>query len=368
MSAAPTVFAVTTPPGAAAVATIAVIGPRAWSAARESFRPAGTRTLPAEAAPDQFWYGHFGDPPGDAVVLSVQSVQPRLEVEIHCHGGIEVIRLITNKLQRLGLTPVSWQQCLLGSEWGNLEGRALAELAKAPTVRTASILLDQVHGAFRRALESVARTNEAAVLAQLAVHASLGRHLTRPWRVAVAGAPNVGKSSLINAIAGYQRAVVTSVAGTTRDAVTVATAIDGWPVELIDTAGQRRTTDDLEGQGIARGQSAIATADLCLWVVSHDAAPCWPEATIGKCLIVVNKADWPRQWDMVGNPEWVIVSALTGTGVMELCDRVSKELVPDPPTPGAAVPFTPELADHVVSARAADPDTLALLLRSAQPS
>jgi tRNA modification GTPase len=71
----------------------------------------------------------------------------------------------------------------------------------------------------------------------------LGRHLTRPWRVVVAGAPNVGKSSLINALAGFTRTVVTAVPGTTRDVVATAAAIDGWPVELIDTAGLRLTGD-----------------------------------------------------------------------------------------------------------------------------
>ena len=74
-------------------------------------------------------------------------------------------------------------------------------------------------------------------------HAATGLHLVHPWQVVVAGRPNVGKSSLINAIAGYRRAIVHSTPGTTRDVVSVQTAMDGWPVEISDTAGLRETGD-----------------------------------------------------------------------------------------------------------------------------
>src|SRR5262249_7726954 len=115
---------------------------------------------------------------------------------------------------------------------------------RAPTLRTAAILLDQLNGAFatevRRilALFETDPRNAAFSLHRLAeLGNTVGRHLVEPWKVVVAGPPNVGKSSLVNALAGYQRSVVSEVAGTTRDAVSVRTAFDGWPVELIDTAG-----------------------------------------------------------------------------------------------------------------------------------
>ena len=99
----------------------------------------------------------------------------------------------------------------------------------------------------------------------------LGLHLTTPWRVVLAGAPNVGKSSLMNAIAGYQRAIVSPTPGTTRDVVTVTTAIDGWPVQLADTAGLRETQDELESAGVALADAAIGEADLVI-VVSDASA------------------------------------------------------------------------------------------------
>src|SRR5205814_566998 len=161
---------------------------------------------------------------------------------------------------------------------------AAAELVRAPTTRTAAVLLDQYHGAFERALQIAQAALEqqdldaaTRLLNELAEHAPLGRHLTTPWRVVVAGAPNVGKSSLVNALAGFQRSVVAATPGTTRDVVTTLIAVDGWPVELADTAGLRLGAGSLEAKGIEMARSAAAAADLCLWVLDASAAPVWPD-------------------------------------------------------------------------------------------
>jgi tRNA modification GTPase len=353
-----TVVAVLTPPGAAAIATLALVGPRAWSVARELFRPAaGASPLPDPPPPDRYWYGQIGGPPGDAVVLSVRRLAPVSWVEIHCHGGPAVVHWLTRTLCERGMTVCDWSDALARAGSPPLRTLAAAELTRAATRRAAGILLDQWHGAFDRALAELDalltagdRTTAAGRLAALSQLAPLGRHLTRPWRVVLAGAPNVGKSSLVNALAGYQRSVVTPIPGTTRDAVSTALAVDGWPVELIDTAGLHDSGDDLEGQGIARAQSAAGAADLVLWVVDATGPAVWPDCDHGMSLRVINKIDQPAAWDVAAVPDAVRVSAVTGAGLGTLCARISARLAPDPPAPGATVPFTPALADGVEAA------------------
>ena len=109
-------------------------------------------------------------------------------------------------------------------------------------------------------------------IAILLARADLGRHLVRPWSVVLAGPVNVGKSSLINALAGYGRSIVHHAPGTTRDAVTAATAIDGWPVELCDTAGLRPAATPVERAGIERAQERLAQADLAVLVFDRERA------------------------------------------------------------------------------------------------
>ena len=146
-------------------------------------------------------------------------------------------------------------------------------LADAVTARTAAILLDQLNGALAAACRAAIAAISASdwprateLVGQLLDHRDLGLHLTTPWRVVLAGPPNVGKSSLINALAGYERAIVSPVPGTTRDVVTLTTAIDGWPVELADTAGLRATDDELESAGVRLAEAALASADLVIVV------------------------------------------------------------------------------------------------------
>jgi len=187
------------------------------------------------------------------------------------------------------------------------------------------------------------------LLATLTRHADLGRHLVEPWRVVVAGAVNAGKSSLVNALVGYQRSIVTPIPGTTRDVVTVRLAVDGWPIELADTAGLRDDADQLEQQGIQLSTTAVQQADLRLWILDATTEPLWPSTQ--DVLLVVNKIDQPAVWDLNRAGNAVQVSALTGAGLPELLRSISSFLVPEPPAPGAALPFTPYLSDGVTQAR-----------------
>jgi tRNA modification GTPase len=175
------------------------------------------------------------------------------------------------------------------------------------------------------------------------------------WRVVVAGAPNVGKSSLVNALAGFRRSIVAAVPGTTRDLVTTRLAVDGWPVELADTAGLRAGAATLEEQGMERARSAVAAADVCLWILDGADAPVWPgqeqlAAHSEAVRPVINKVDLPAAWDWGQAASALRVSAQTGEGLAELCEGLASWLVPDPPPPGAAVPFTAALCDAVEQA------------------
>src|SRR5439155_19937570 len=170
---------------------------------------------------------------------------------------------------------------------------------------TAAIVLDQYHGAFARAVAesraALERNDPGAagwLLDQIARYGPVGRHLASPWRVAILGAPNVGKSSLANLLAGYQRSVVSPVPGTTRDVVTSVIAVDGWPVELVDTAGWRDAVESLERQGIGLARAAAAAADLCLWILGAAALPAWPDGALPAPHFVVNKSGLPAVWDL----------------------------------------------------------------------
>lgn len=354
-----TFVACLTPPGTAALATLAVRGPRAWEIVRGLFRPHSSKVqLPDEPRPGQVWLGRFGGETADDVVLSARRAGPAPWVEVHCHGGREVIAMLLEAVEAKGASVCTWQELEQQTDDDPLRALAAAALAEAPTVRTAAILLDQYHGAFGRevgailaALASADVRRAADGLERLARNHVLGRHLTQPWRVAVVGAPNVGKSSLINALAGYQRSIVAATPGTTRDVVTTQIAVDGWPVELADTAGLRSGGEALEEAGVALAREAAAAADLCLWVLDSSTAPIRPERFAHPTKLVINKIDLPAAWDVDAFPGAIRVSALTSAGIPGLCQALAGWLVPEPPPAGSAVPFTPRLCDLVEAAR-----------------
>ena len=356
-----------TPPGAGAIATVAVAGPGAWEVARRLFRPAGPTPLPDTPPLHRVWFGRLGEGVGDEVVLAVTRVEPEPRVEAHCHGGRRVVRWVIEQFLALGCVETEWMS-LDSVQPPRRGGGALWELTRATTLRTASILLDQYHGGFDRAVRAILADPEAGrkQLAALAAFAPVGRHLVEPWKVVVAGPPSVGKSSLVNALAGYQRSVVSETPGTTRDVVTVPVAFDGWPVELADTAGLRSATG-LEAEGIDRAKRSAAAGDLTVWVFDATTAePEFPPPSQTRTLYVVNKVDQPPGWDFTNVPDAPHVSAATGEGVPGLAAAIARTLVPHPPEPGAAVPFTPYLADLIEAARAAGrPDAAARFLREA---
>jgi tRNA modification GTPase len=321
-----TLVACLTPPGKSAIATIAVRGPQAWPITRQLFEPR-SGTLPDEPEKTRHWLGRLGIESRDEVILAVKETSPFAMLELHCHGGVAVVRMICDLYAQHSAQVVSWRTYL----GDNLQ----IMLAQAPTTRTASILLDQTCIDWPKLLEQAS----AETRQRLQELIPLGRHLIEPWRVVIAGPPNVGKSSLMNALAGYTRSVVSPTPGTTRDVVTARLAIDGWPIEMIDTAGLRQAPTGLEQQGIQRARAALEQADLRLWLLDGSTvAPILPDEKLDWCYII-NKTDLPSGWDCQQFPDALSISARTGAGIAELCALISHYLVPHPPGPGEAVPW-----------------------------
>jgi tRNA modification GTPase len=349
-----TVIACLTPPSTGAIAVLAVHGSDAWRVVSKLFQRHFPRlaALPDSPTIGRFWLGRMGDGASDEILLAVRNLQPIPWLELHVHGGQEVLRWILEIFEKAGISSRGWRDFLKCTSDNALTANAWTALSDAPTVRTASIVLDQVHGALCRALTAIAETiaenswdeGETAV-ADLMRYESLGRHLTTPWKVAIAGAPNVGKSSLLNALAGFQRSIVAPTPGTTRDVVWTRIAIDGWSLEIADTAGLRVATDQLETSGVHLAQDAAASADLCIWVLDGSDVPVWPDHVCANLLIVINKTDLTPAWNFTEADGATRVSARTGAGFADLQKAISNRLVPDVPPPGAAVPLNAHFCD-----------------------
>jgi tRNA modification GTPase len=372
-----------TPPGRGAVAVVLVAGPQAVDIVDRLFRAISGRTI-RETPLGRVVVGHWGGNDGEELVVCRRD---ELEIEVHCHGGYAAVAAVVDSLVQGGAIAMPWREWLRSRVSPRREGSSAAQgeniayridaatyaahaaLAEALTERAALILLDQFNGALSNAIdaaiESITAENwphAAVALDALLKHRELGLHLTTPWRVVLAGPPNVGKSSLINALMGFQRAIVAPTPGTTRDVVTATTAIDGWPVLLADTAGLRETSDELEAAGVELARGALATADLAI-VVEEAASPSDEDfsqslALSGRVIYVRNKIDLVLEPQLGGEDaparsNMINTSAVTGEGIAELVAAVGAALVPSPPAPREAVPFTTSQVESLVVARKA---------------
>ncbi len=339
-----------TPPGRGAVATVRVQGPGAAERVDSLFRAASGHPI-AKLSPDRVAFGRFqlGEDICDEVL--VHRPQDNV-VEIHCHGGPGVVNRLVEALTANGGAQISPEEWLRSNHTSPISAAAQGALAKATTLRTAAILLDQYHGALDRALEKILdQLHRGKVfpatesLERLLTVAPCGCHLVEPWRVVVAGRPNVGKSSLINALLGFRRAIVHDTPGTTRDLLTARTAIDGWPIEFCDTAGLRDAEHILEQKGIALARQRAESASLVLLV--FDATRRWSDEDSDACrhfpgaIPVFNKIDLVEPFQSP-HPQGHAVSALNGRGVDELSGVITRSLVPTPPRKGEPVPFLPQ--------------------------
>lgn len=346
---------VLTPPGRAAIAVVEVAGPEAASIVDRWFTAVNGKAAsdqPANAIRFGTWIAaRDGQPdetvPGEELIV-VRTAAERIEV--HCHGGVAAVAAVRATLLAAGAVDASETppQSLLED--------ARVALSLATTERVAGVLLDQAGGVLDAALLKIVQLIEAGQVeaacdrvAELLKHERLGRRLTTPWRVVLAGPPNVGKSSLINALVGYDRVLVYDQPGTTRDVVTAATAVGGWPVTLADTAGVRDTTDPLEAAGVQLTRQTLGTADIV--VVVREAATLDAAELTATRDQMLNDApedavtvDVASKVDLLPSPMVmpdgiIATNAPAGVGIDTLLTAIEQAMAVSVPLVGTAVPF-----------------------------
>ena len=347
-----TIFALSSGRPPAAIAIIRISGPRAHAAAEaiaEPLPPART------AAVRDLHHPSSGDLLDEALVLRFDSPASSTgedTVELHGHGGRAVVDALLSALAAIeGLRQAEpgefTRRAFENGRIDLTEAEGLADLIESETESQRKAALALAEGGLRKQIAAW-QERLLALSAQAeraidyddedeAVDPSLVREcaaladelrvwLARPSverlkdgvRVVVAGPPNAGKSSLINAIAGEERAIVTAVAGTTRDHIEVPLSLGGVPVLLTDTAGLRETADEVEAIGVERAAKLVELADVLVWLGEPGDAPGHPRR-----IVVHAKADLAERGQ--APQESVAVSAATGEGLADLLGKVERQ-------------------------------------------
>ncbi len=331
-----TIFALATAPGRAALAVVRLSGPVAGTALAAL---AGKLPSPRRAS-----LRRLGDPGGalidEALVLWMPgpaSYTGEDSAELHLHGGQAVVEAVIDALAAAGLRLAEpgefTRRAFQNGRLDLAQAEAVADLIDAETTAQARQALDQLGGGLSRRydgwrdllIESLAVLEAAVdfpdedlpedVAARARPHLRIlldeletalsdvdrGRRVREGFRIALIGAPNAGKSSLLNALAGRDAAIVTATPGTTRDVVEVPLVMAGYKVLLADTAGVRDTAEAIEAEGVRRARAWADDADLRLWVVDQSASEGdWREAADlagAGDLLVLNKSDLARGAD-----------------------------------------------------------------------
>ncbi len=400
-----TIAAIATPPGRGAIGIIRISGPLCVSIASRVFQ--GIRG-PAGWRPGQLYRGHAltveGRPIDD--VLAVRMAAPHSYtgediLELHCHGSPLVLRHLLAHVFACGARPASpgefTRRAFLNGRLDLAQAEAVIDLIDARTDTAAAVATDQLGGHLSAALAEL-RDKLFRFKAHIEAHldfseedlpidpkqlehdASLiyadvkslidtyrkGALLRSGARVAIVGKPNAGKSSLLNALLGRDRAIVSDTAGTTRDTIEEIADFDGVPIVLTDTAGLRseNSADSVERIGMARTGEAVRQADLCL-VVLDTSTPLSAEdhAVLDavrelRHLIILNKSDLPCSPELMDFPQWqksgaVRVSARQRTGLEDLRSAVVALLESESKvTPGGTLITNPR--HHAALLRAAE--------------
>jgi len=371
-----------TPPGTGAVATLLLDGPEAKSIINQRISPKLSITEQTNGVQIPNYAKFYLDTTNSkeekchekVVIFEKNSNQ----IEIHSHGGEIVLDVLENELISLGvgkMTPELWEQqrktCpVVQKTCSNIQNEAMFHLIQAETEFASKILLTQYLGKLTDEIQTILheicehRIENAGNRLEILLNRATV-HLTTPLRIAIVGPVNAGKSSLFNAILGFGRSIVSPTPGTTRDLVSFKTAIHGWPVLLIDTAGMRETSDPLETLGVKRSESMTMEADCLLHVIDVTSvtdvreteslirtATCFRKPTIH----VLNKIDLLKEGGQgvlqVAGKQTFYVSAETGEGIEALLHGMMTCLIPNPPKIGEAVPFTQNQTDVLQKAKA----------------
>lgn len=357
MHSADTIVALATPPGAGALAVLRLSGPRAAEIAASCIgsRPLEPRRATLVRVRDE--RGNTIDSAVATYFAAPASFTGEHTVEFSCHGGMLVVRRLTERLLSLGARPAEpGEFSRRAFENGRLDltqAEAVMDIINAGSELALRSAQDQLQGALSSrvaaaadALISVAAHNAAyidfpeediapdtrdSLLAQLAdirrqlsallATADTGRYLREGIRTAIIGAPNVGKSSLLNLLLGYERALVSTTAGTTRDTIEENITLRGLSLRLIDTAGLHHSSDALERAGMERSRLAGAAADLILEVADISrprTALDLPEASMAKHILILNKSDLPAHPDWAEEHAAVRLCCRSGEGREQL--------------------------------------------------
>jgi len=243
-----------TPKGRGAIAVIAVAGPNIDHAIDACFAPAAKKKI--NAIEHDIIYGIWNSTGEDLLVVRSNPEQ----YEIQCHGSQAVIDAIVSDLEAQGVARSDGTSVAESDVCSRFRLEIENLLNQAKTERTALLLLNQwkLFPTSVEQLEKLEPVQRQETIEVMLSHASFGLNFHRTRSVVFCGRPNAGKSSLINRVLGFQRAIVNPTPGTTRDVVTEGSAVDGWPVEFSDTAGLRQTDGQIEKMGIEKA--------LTLWL------------------------------------------------------------------------------------------------------
>ena len=354
-----TIAAIATPPGMGGVSVIRVSGKNAAAIAQTL---SGKLPVPRHAT-----LATFRDAQGETVDQGLLLYFPAPHsftgeevIELQGHGGVAVTQNLLHAVlaagARLAEPGEFSRRAFLNDKMDLAQAEAVADLIAARSQAAVQAAQRALQGDFSRAVNALAeeiytlrRYVEAALdfpeeeidflaegdiearllafgdaLARLIAQSEQGRLLNEGIELAIVGEPNAGKSSLLNALAGAERAIVTDLAGTTRDIVREQLVIEGIPVHVLDTAGLRDSGDVVEQEGIRRARKAMAEADIILWLIDGSRAQAAEDigAPADKILLQVwNKAD---QAGVDGEDTRLWISAKTGQGLERLRQEIAR--------------------------------------------